>query len=655
MATTINSYNVKLTLDASDYISKSDLSRKETAQLTRAINAARNPMETYARTYDLLEKALSKNSISLATYKRLLDEAKQKTGLLATAAQKLAAEERAIAAAEHAAATEAARLNRVMADGQRVTQSYMTAEERLRQELTQVNALYRQNAISAETYRRAVSRIQSQNIANVSTALRSANAATTKHVTGLGRLAAGYQNAASKLTPLVSLMGAYVGFATARRSVSLAIEVEQAAAQFEVMTNSAHNAKVLMRDLRDFAAQSPVTFTGATDSAKTMLMFNVQVQDVMRNVKMLGDITGGNAQRFQSLTLAFSQMTSAGRLMGQDLLQMVNAGFNPLQQISLKTGESMVQLKKRMEDGGISAAEVTQAFVDATSEGGKFDGMSEKLAQTIGGKLTLAMSDLEQVGIKLGESLGPLIITMTEGFSKGVGPLSQMLGIVGKIADGWGLIAATVTDVSTLIYDIGAKMAGGEGSGRTDALSNVNGFLDLMDKRDADRAAAKQDLGGLKDIKPAADAVDALGDSAEALKKKAKDAASAIKEQERAAEALKKADLSRMQSALANAQAHFAAERQMQLTRSQQLASTKITSMDVGSAEAAKFLADQRNARLANSSRPEPIKETQQQLLIESQKQYAILVAQEKKQAAQIAVLEKILDNAKQNGFRRIK
>ncbi len=555
MATTINSYNVKLSLDASDYIRNSDLSKKETGQLTRAINAARNPVDNYERQLRLADKALGKAAISQGTYNRLVGDAK-------------------------------AKMDRYTAS-----------------------------------------------------------------------LKANNSGLVSMVGHVKNLVLAYAGFATIQKSVNLAIQVEQASVQFEVLTNSAQNAKVLMRDLRDFAAKSPVTFTGATDAAKTMLMFNVQVQDVMRNVKMLGDITGGNAERFQSLTLAFSQMTSAGRLMGQDLLQMVNAGFNPLQQISEKTGESMIQLKKRMEDGGISAAEVTQAFVDATSEGGKFDGMSERLADTIGGKLTLAMSDLEQVGIKLGESLGPLIITLTNGFSEGVGPLSQMLWVVEKMADGFGLIAAYSEDSFAMYAEIASRVSGGGSTGFVPS-KNINEYLDLLDKRDAERAAAKQDIGGL-DLKAgvggAAGAVKELADNSAELKKKAREAADALKEQDRAAEALRKADMNRMQSALKNAQAHFAAERQIALNRRKQLESTSITSMDLGSAESAKFLADQYNARLANSSRPEPIKETQQQLLTEAQRQYEILVAQEKKQGEQNALLEQILDNAKQNGFQRIR
>jgi hypothetical protein len=73
--------------------------------------------------------------------------------------------------------------------------------------------------------------------------------------------------------------------------------------------------------------------------------------------------------------------------MCQDFNQMIQNGFSPLETISKTTGESMIELKKRMEDGGISAQEVRQAFIDATSEGGMFHGMTERLAGTVSGKL----------------------------------------------------------------------------------------------------------------------------------------------------------------------------------------------------------------------------------------------------------------------------
>lgn len=76
--TNINNYSVGLTLDAASYIRNSSLSRKETAALTRSINAARTPAEKYERQVNQLDKALKEGAIDQATYNRLLDDAARK-------------------------------------------------------------------------------------------------------------------------------------------------------------------------------------------------------------------------------------------------------------------------------------------------------------------------------------------------------------------------------------------------------------------------------------------------------------------------------------------------------------------------------------------------------------------------------------------------
>lgn len=84
---------------------------------------------------------------------------------------------------------------------------------------------------------------------------------------------------------------------------------------------------------------------------KMMLGFNIQAEDTIKYLKAISDISMGESNKFNSLTLAFSQMSAAGKLMGQDLNQMINAGFNPLQTISEKTGKSIATLKDEMSKG----------------------------------------------------------------------------------------------------------------------------------------------------------------------------------------------------------------------------------------------------------------------------------------------------------------
>lgn len=148
-------------------------------------------------------------------------------------------------------------------------------------------------------------------------------------------------------------------------------------------------ANKLLPQIKELAKISPLTMTDMVDAEKMMLGFNIQADDTIRYLQALSDISMGDGVKFKSLTLAFSQMSAAGKLMGQDLNQMINAGFNPLQIISEKTGKSIAALKDEMSKGAVSAEMVQQAFIDATSAGGKFYNMSSNASKTINGQISM--------------------------------------------------------------------------------------------------------------------------------------------------------------------------------------------------------------------------------------------------------------------------
>lgn len=158
----------------------------------------------------------------------------------------------------------------------------------------------------------------------------------------------------------------------------------------------------LMPQIKELAKISPLAMTDMVGAEKMMLGFNIQAEDTIKYLKALSDISMGESGKFNSLTLAFSQMSAAGKLMGQDLNQMINAGFNPLQTISEKTGKSIATLKDEMSKGAISAEMVQQAFIDATSAGGKFYNMSENASQTINGQMSMMQDAWDSVFNELG-------------------------------------------------------------------------------------------------------------------------------------------------------------------------------------------------------------------------------------------------------------
>ena len=158
----------------------------------------------------------------------------------------------------------------------------------------------------------------------------------------------------------------------------------------------------LIPQIKELAKISPLTMSDMVGAEKMMLGFNIQAEDTIKYLKAISDISMGESSKFNSLTLAFSQMSAAGKLMGQDLNQMINAGFNPLQIISEKTGKSIATLKDEMSKGAVSAEMVQQAFIDATSAGGKFYNMSENASKTINGQLSMMQDALDSVFNELG-------------------------------------------------------------------------------------------------------------------------------------------------------------------------------------------------------------------------------------------------------------
>ena len=158
----------------------------------------------------------------------------------------------------------------------------------------------------------------------------------------------------------------------------------------------------LIPQIKELARISPLTMSDMVGAEKMMLGFNIQAEDTIKYLKAISDISMGESGKFNSLTLAFSQMSAAGKLMGQDLNQMINAGFNPLQIIFEKTGKSIATLKDEMSKGAVSAEMVQQAFIDATSAGGKFYNMSENASKTINGQLSMMQDALDSVFNELG-------------------------------------------------------------------------------------------------------------------------------------------------------------------------------------------------------------------------------------------------------------
>jgi tape measure domain-containing protein len=214
------------------------------------------------------------------------------------------------------------------------------------------------------------------------------------------------QKLVSSAKSFITVMGAIQG---GKAFISLGMEMETTRAKFEVLLGSADRANKMVAEIAKFANETPYGSEELQKSAETMLGFGIAGEKIMPTLEMLGNVAMGDKQKLASLTLAFSQATSTGKLMGQDLLQMINAGFNPLNEMSKQTGKSIAQLKDEMSKGLISAQMLEDAFRGATSAGGQFDGMMDKMSETTSGKLAVLLGDLRSKLTNMAEGMLPAV------------------------------------------------------------------------------------------------------------------------------------------------------------------------------------------------------------------------------------------------------
>ena len=177
-------------------------------------------------------------------------------------------------------------------------------------------------------------------------------------------------------------------------------------------------AQELLDTLREMANTTPYEATDLVKATQKMMAFGISAQDSLKYLQMLGDIAMGDANKMDSLTLAFSQISASGRATMEDINQMIDQGFNPLTIVAQKTGESMADLRDRVSAGGVSFEEIAGAFETATSEGGIFYQSMDKASQTTEGKISSLKDAFSTALGTMTESLLPFVTSAVDGLSK---------------------------------------------------------------------------------------------------------------------------------------------------------------------------------------------------------------------------------------------
>ena len=230
-------------------------------------------------------------------------------------------------------------------------------------------------------------------------------------------------------------------------------------------------AQKLLDTLKEMANTTPYEATDLVKATQKMMAFGISADDSLKYLNMLGDVAMGDANKMDSLTLAFSQISASGRASMEDINQMIDQGFNPLTIIAQKTGESMGDLRDRVSAGQVSFEEIAGAFETATSEGGTFYQSMDKASQTTEGKISSLKDAFGSALGSMTEALLPFVTDAVEGLTKvanwfssldssgkkvvlilsgiamAIGPVTTAIGGLIKIGDGISNIGKHITSL----------------------------------------------------------------------------------------------------------------------------------------------------------------------------------------------------------------
>lgn len=275
-------------------------------------------------------------------------------------------------------------------------------------------------------------------------------AKASRSMDNAGNSAKRLENSVSGIgSKLKMLAGAFIGFETVKTGISAFAEREKLQTDIGTLLGDDAAGKQFSDYITQFAKATPYGISELSGLAKGLIQYNVSLDDTKMYMQQLGDIAMGDKQKMASLGVVLGQVASAGKLQGQDLMQFINAGFNPLTVLSEMTGKTMAQLRDDMSQGAISFDMVSSALKKATSEGGRFYKGMEKGSKTLSGLWSTAMDNIKQ--------------SLADAFEKNQDKLKDFARRIGeldlsKMVDGLANVAGAVLRIGEVLAPLVEKM-----------------------------------------------------------------------------------------------------------------------------------------------------------------------------------------------------
>ena len=221
-------------------------------------------------------------------------------------------------------------------------------------------------------------------------------------------------------------------------------QFQQLELAFNTMLRSTEKSQVLMSQLVDTAARTPFDLTSIAQGAKQMLAFGSNVENVVDEIVMLGNVASGVSAPLGDLIYLYGTLRSQGRAYTVDIRQFAGRGIPIYEELGKVLNVDRQELNKLVTEGKVGFPEVEKAFKNMTSEGGIYFNLMQEQSKSLTGMLSNLGDAWDSALNKIGQDNQDLFTGAIQGAIDLVENMDEILRIVQAVAIAYGSYKAAI-------------------------------------------------------------------------------------------------------------------------------------------------------------------------------------------------------------------
>lgn len=261
--------------------------------------------------------------------------------------------------------------------------------------LTDIAKMFQQLNSDVKAMRKRLDSIDSKNVRRVADDLETVSKQSKKATSGIKGFAdkCNKMNGALSAIAAVQLGSVFTGMAggilnMGIASVQSAAQMRQYEIAFQTMLKSAEAGTQMLRDLQQFAAETPFDVPGVVSAGQQLMAFGFKAEEIIPMLTNLGDAASGlglGTEGVSRLAYALGQMQTSGKLNAQDMMQLTSAGISAWDMLAQAAGKTVAEMKDLCSKGAIDSKAAVQTIVAGMNE--QFGGMMAKTSDEVAGLL----------------------------------------------------------------------------------------------------------------------------------------------------------------------------------------------------------------------------------------------------------------------------